>query len=266
MHWIINKLCDILINAFLLSDSEFAPEMLCYRPATHVAGIIGGSGLMSKGLYGGIAPACHFITLKVLDKKGNGKTASVVEGIRWLVEHREEYCIRIVNISVGMVLTARSQEQIKLLKSVDYAWDNGIVVVAAAGNNGPARGSVTIPGISRKIITVGCFDDTKEHLTGPGLKPDYSGQGPTKNCIVKPELVVPGTNITSCSNQKGYYARKSGTSMAAPIISGTVALLLNKYPKFTPMEVKLRLHERAIDLGLPLHKQGWGTVDIRRLL
>lgn len=233
---------------------------------THVAGIIGGSGKMSRGLYGGIAPACHFIAIKVLDRTGNGSTDSVVEGINWLVEHQEELRIRIVNISVGMILSARNEEQIRLLKAVDYAWDSGIVVVAAAGNNGPGNGSVTIPGISRKIITVGCFDDMMEELNGQGLKPDYSGRGPTESCIVKPELVEPGTNIVSCANTKLYYAKKSGTSMAAPIVSGSVALLLSKYPGFAPKDVKLRLYERAVDLGLPLQKQGWGMVDINKLL
>lgn len=233
---------------------------------THVAGIIGGSGLRSRGQYAGIAPACHLLALKVLDQKGNGNTESVVRGIHWLVEHQEEYCIRIINISVGMVLSARSEERIQMLKAVDYAWDSGIVVVAAAGNNGPRRGSVTIPGISRKVITVGCFDDGKEELSGQGLKPEYSGQGPTDSCIVKPELVEPGTNIISCSHTGAPYAKKSGTSMAAPIVSGAVALLLSKYPRFTPKDVKLRLYERAVDLGLPRQKQGWGMVDIGRLL
>ncbi len=233
---------------------------------THVAGIIGGSGKMSAGRYAGIAPACHFVSIKILDRKGNGNTAGVVEGIQWLMEHQEEYRIRIINISVGMVLGAKSEERARLLRAVDSAWDNGIVVVAAAGNNGPDRGSVTIPGISRKIITVGCFDDTMEALHGQGLKANYSGQGPTEACIMKPELVEPGTNIISCANTKSFYAKKSGTSMAAPIVSGAIALLLSKYPCFTPVDVKLRLRNRAVDLGLPVQKQGWGMVDIGRLL
>lgn len=233
---------------------------------THVAGIIGGSGKMSGGLYGGIAPACHLIPVKVLDNKGNGNTAGVVEGIQWLVDHQEEYRIRVINISVGMVLSAKSAERSRMLQAVEYAWDNGIVVVAAAGNNGPGAGSVTIPGISRKIITVGCFDDSVEVVNNKGLKPEYSGQGPTDACIMKPELVEPGTSIISCANSKNYYAKKSGTSMAAPIVSGAVALLLNKYPNFMPWDVKLRLCERAVDLGLPIQKQGWGMLDMRRLM
>lgn len=246
-----------------------------------MAGIIAGSGGISEGVYAGIAPASHLISLKVLDKWGNGNTKSVIEGIRWLVQHQDTYCIRIVNISVGMVLNAGSKEQSQMLEAVDYAWDNGMVVVAAAGNNGPGEGSVTIPGISRKIITVGCFDDHAQALRGQGLKDSYSGRGPTQACVVKPEVVGPGTNIVSCgmtggnwrtnlsggSRWDGYgYVKKSGTSMAAPVVSGAIALLLNKYPFFTPRDVKLRLYERAVDLKLPLQKQGWGMVDIERLL
>ncbi|NBH12681.1 peptidase S8 [Lachnospiraceae bacterium] len=233
---------------------------------THIAGIIGGDGGSSGGRYMGIAPRCHFIIIKILDKKGNGNTENVVQAIQWLVRYKEMYQIRIVNISIGMVLQAESQERVRLLKAVEFAWDNNLVVVAAAGNNGPKEHSVTVPGISRKVITVGCFDDNREQIGRSLLKPEYSGRGPTEHCVVKPELVVPGTNVASCANQQGLYTKKSGTSMAAPMVSGSIALLLSKYPCFSPAEVKLRLYQRTVDLGLPLSKQGWGMVDIGRLL
>ncbi|MEG0963379.1 MAG: S8 family peptidase [Lachnospiraceae bacterium] len=263
---------------FLHSDIE--ERVICFRDyingrvtpyddnghGTHIAGIIGGNGNASEGKYQGIAPKCHFIVIKILDHKGNGNTENVVNAIEWLVEKQNVYQIQVINISIGMVLQAGSRERRMLLQAVDYAWDSGIVVVAAAGNNGPGENSVTIPGISRKIITVGCFDDTKEQIGTSMLKPDYSGQGPTDSCIVKPEIVVPGTNVISCSNVSGGYAKKSGTSMAAPMVSGSIALLLDKYPKLTPANVKLRLYERSVNLGLPVTKQGWGMVDIGRLL
>lgn len=232
---------------------------------THIAGIIGGNGVGSGGRYMGIAPKCHFIIIKILDQKGNGNTENVVEAIKWLVMKKEQYKIRVVNISIGMVLEAESTERKRLLQAVEFAWDSGIAVVAAAGNNGPEENSVTVPGISRKIITVGCFDDSKEEIGVSRLKPDYSGQGPTDSCVMKPELVVPGTNVISCSTS-GAYVKKSGTSMAAPMVSGSIALLLSKYPRYSPLEIKLRLYERALDLGLPRSKQGWGMVDIGRLL
>ena len=233
---------------------------------THIAGIIGGDGGASQGLYMGIAPRCHFVAIKILDRKGNGNTEHVVRAVDWLVCHKKAYQIRIVNISIGMVLQAESRERARLLQAVEYAWDNGMVVVAAAGNNGPRESSITVPRVSRKVITVGCFDDTREQIGRSMLKPHYSGQGPTENCIVKPELVVPGTNVTSCSVYPGMYMKKSGTSMAVPIVSGSIALLLSKYPYLSPAEVKLRLYERALDLGMPPSKQGWGMVDIGRLL
>lgn len=76
---------------------------------------------------------------------------------------------------------------------------------------------------------------------------------------------MPGSNIVSCSYRGGYTV-KSGTSMATPIVSGAVALLLSEYPEMQPLEVKLRLKTRAVDLGLPHEKQGWGLLDVRRLL
>lgn len=269
-----------ILDTGIYLHPDFGDRVVCFRDyingrttpyddnghGTHIAGIMGGSGSASDGKYMGIAPRCHFIIIKILDRKGNGNTQNVVESIKWLVEKKEQYNIRIMNISIGMVLEAESAERKNLLQAVEYAWDNGIAVVAAAGNNGPEENSVTVPGISRKIITVGCYDDTREQIGMSRLKPDYSGQGPTDSCIVKPELVVPGTNVISCSAFSKSYIKKSGTSMAAPMVSGGIALLLSKYPSFSPAEIKLRLYERAEDMGLPTSKQGWGMVDIGRLL
>lgn len=269
-----------VLDTGISNHPDFGKRIICFRDyinkrtvpyddnghGTHIAGIIGGDGTASEGRYMGIAPKCHFVVIKILDRKGNGNTGNVVESIEWLVSQKEQYKIRIMNISIGMVLDAESMERRRLLQAVEYAWDNGIIVVAAAGNNGPGENSVTVPGISRKIITVGCCDDTREQIGVSRLKPDYSGQGPTDSCIMKPELVVPGTNVVSCSAFSGGYIKKSGTSMAAPMVSGSIALLLSKYPVFSPAEVKLRLYERAVDMKLPVKKQGWGMVDIDRLL
>ena len=232
---------------------------------THVSGIIGGSGFTSRGKYMGMAPGVNLIMLKVLDKLGNGNTAQVLKALQWIIENREKYRIRILNISVGMLNSAKQEEQNQLLAAVEEVWNHQIVVIVAAGNNGPAEGSVTIPGMCKTVITVGSYDDDKKDLKRSGMMSGYSGRGPTENCIVKPELVAPGTKIASCSTNMSYEV-KSGTSMATPVVSGAVALLLNRYPYLTPVQVKLRLYETAIDMGKEKNIQGWGKIDVQRLL
>ena len=136
--------------------------------------------------------------------------------------------------------------------------------MAAAGNEGPAEHSITIPGTSKKIITVGAYDD--ERNGSRRTKAYFSGRGPTDCCIMKPEIVEPGNGIISCSTSRNGYSMKSGTSMATPVLSGILALLLEKYPDMTNKDVKLRLYRRAVDLGLPKSRQGWGMIDIKGFL
>ena len=233
---------------------------------THIAGIIGGAGLESGGRYHGVAPECSLLCLKVLDHKGNGYASDVLTGLKWIREHKEEFGIRIVNISVGSFNKKGMNENSALVKGVDAAWDAGLVVVVAAGNNGPGRYTITTPGISRKVITVGCSDDYKEVDVAGSRMIDYSGRGPTSACVLKPDIVAPGSHIISCANRKGCYTDKSGTSMSTPLVSGAIALLLEKYPDMTNLEVKLRLRERSVDLGLPRNQQGWGLLDVGRLV
>lgn len=233
---------------------------------THVCGIIGGSGAAGDGFYCGIAPGCHLIPVKVLDRRGNGYSSDVLAGLRWIRENRERWNIRIVNISVGSFSRRNMGENSALVRGVNAAWDDGMVVVVAAGNMGPKSGTITTPGISRKVITVGCSDDHKEVNVMGNRMIDYSGRGPTSACICKPDIVAPGASIMSCANQPGKYTSKSGTSMATPLVSGAIALLLEKYPEMSNRDVKLRLRDRAVDIGLPRNQQGWGMLDIEKLL
>ena len=233
---------------------------------THVCGIIGGDGSASKGRFCGIAPGCHLIPVKVLDKRGGGYVSDVLSGLHTVLQHRDRYNIRIVNVSVGSFSGRNMSENSALVRGVEEIWDAGFVVVVAAGNMGPGYGTITTPGISRKVITVGCSDDDKEVNVMGNRMSDYSGRGPTRSCICKPDIVAPGAAITSCSNQPGGYAVKSGTSMATPYVSGAIALLLEQHPEMSNRDVKLFLRERAVDLGLPRNQQGWGLLDIPSLL
>lgn len=233
---------------------------------THIAAMIGGSGISSEGTYRGVAPGCSLISVKVLDQKGNGYASDVLAGLKWIREHKEEFGIRVVNISVGSLSRRDMTENSILVRGVNAAWDDGLVVVVAAGNHGPGRMTITTPGISRKVITVGCSDDHKEVEVMGSRMVDYSGRGPTVACVCKPDIVAPGSGIISCCNEPGKYFSKSGTSMSTPLVSGAIALLLEKYPEMSNKDVKLRIRERAVDLGLPHNQQGWGKLDVGRLV
>ena len=122
-----------------------------------MAGILGGSGAASDGRYRGMAPECGLVALKVLDRFGNGSRVDVLRAFSWIIMNREQYRIRVVNISVGTTYRTRNDHD-DLVRGVEKLWDDGLVVVAAAGNQGPDPGSVTAPGCSKKIITVGSSD------------------------------------------------------------------------------------------------------------
>lgn len=226
---------------------------------TCVAGILAGSGAASMGKYKGAAPGCHLVALKVLDRFGNGNKEDVLKAFEWILRNRQQYNIRIVNISVGTTYRTRSEQDV-LVKGVEKLWDEGLVVVAAAGNQGPDPGSVTAPGCSKKIITVGSSD----MLSG---KRAVSGRGPTFECVCKPDLVAPGKNIMACSPGAGnLYSMKSGTSMSTPLVSGAIALALEKDPLLTNLEVKMMLRESTEDMGLPRNQQGWGKFNCQKFL
>lgn len=228
---------------------------------THVAGILAGDGQMSGGILSGIAPKAKLAVVKVLDKNGNGDVRQILKGIDWVEKNHRKYNIRIVNISAGSKKGLEKEKEVLLIEAVEHLWDIGLVVVTAAGNEGPGKGTVTVPGTSRKIITVGAVKNEREL--------GVSGQGPTEGCIIKPDVLAPGYQIISCNTITGRkvrpYTVKSGTSMAAPVVSGAFALLLEKYPQMSNVEVKLRLRETCRRLP-GLEESGWGMLQVDRLL
>ncbi|HBA98239.1 MAG TPA: peptidase S8 [Lachnospiraceae bacterium] len=258
---------------------QIANYFSCYGPLTHIAGIIAGNGSAGGGLYRGIAPESRIYMIKILNHKGEGSTTNVLIGINWILYNHLKYNIRIVNISVGSTKNKHFDENSPLVQGVNKLWTEGLIVLTAAGNQGPDPYSIGAPGNSRKIITVGA-SDVMQHGNGR----DYSGRGPTSSCIKKPDIVAPGSDVVSCmpvnklsfpslsrhfnkDNQlKTYYKARSGTSMSTPVVSGCVALLLQKHPNMTNKDVKLHLRNTAYDLGYPHSRQGWGLVQCDRLL
>ena len=165
----------------------------CYDDSghgTHVAGILAGNGKLSAGMYSGMAPAATLLAAKVLDRSGNGNVESVLRGIEWLKGVRKEHPLRIVNISVGTQPELRVEQKARLLAAVEELWDEGLVVVVSAGNYGPGEGTVAVPGSSPKVITVGVPDTPAGPAAGGRMrrKINYSGRGPTADCVVKPDL------------------------------------------------------------------------------
>lgn len=240
---------------------------------THVCGIICGSGELSGGRYQGIAPASRLVVGKILDAKGDGMAEHMLKALQWVASMREIYRIRILNISVGLGNMTSAEKEKQLQKQVEALWESGIVVVCAAGNKGPANGSISSVGGIGKVITVGCHDG--EYCRDiPGRCETYSGRGYALAHIRKPDLVAPGTEVMSCNaaygrghnKQRSPYIAKSGTSMATPIVAGAAALALQKYPTMTNEELKQKITITATDLREPWNKQGWGMVNVRRLL
>ncbi len=240
---------------------------------THVAGCLCGSGLLSEGRYRGIAPASRLVVGKVLDYKGDGNVENMAAGLEWVLKNIREYDIRILNISVGMDDGIGKERMEQLVELVDEAWNRGLIVVCAAGNMGPKPMTISPLAARREVITVGCheggyFGDQKN------LCENYSSRGPSPYVIKKPDVVAPGTDIVSCSAQitrrgrfyRNAYVSKSGTSMATPVVSGGLALLLQKYPFYTNSQAKQKLMYTSRDLNEPWSKQGWGMVQIDRLL
>lgn len=234
---------------------------------THVAGIAAGNGSASRGMYKGIAPGSNIISLKILNQKGEGTLSHTMAALDWIIQHKALYNIRIVNISICSSEGKQYAESSVFVQKVDELWNLGLVVVAAAGNNGPGFNTVSAPGNSRKIITVG----SHEIFYHSNNRQTQAGQGPTTNCIRKPDVVAPGSQIISCQSldlghHPAYYTKRSGTSMSTPMVSGAIALLLQKEPDLTPKKIKIRLKHASTDLHLPHSQQGWGLLSLSSFL
>ena len=243
---------------------------------THVAGIIAGNGRSSStGTYTvrGVAPGAHLVILRALGANGAGTDSSVILAIEKAIALRSTYNIRVLNLSVGRPVF-ESYRTDPLCRAVEKAWKAGIVVVVAAGNEGrnntkgtDGYATIAAPANSPWVITVGAMNTVGTPVVGDDKVASFSSKGPTAiDHIVKPDLVAPGAQVLSL-NAKGsvlekthpenvvpawffrtttpQYYQLSGTSMAAAVVSGAAALVLQKTPALTPDQVKYRLMRTA---------------------
>lgn len=233
---------------------------------THVAGIIAGNGYSSKEKYKGIAPSTNLVIVKALDSSGSGSTSDIVSAIQWVIENKDVYNIKILNLSLGTPISSDNNPS-PLRDAVEEAIRADITVVCAAGNSGPSRGSILCPGNSPYAITVGAVDDNKTPEINDDFIANFSSRGPTKEGIKKPDIVAPGVDIMSISNKNpSGYSSLSGTSMATPIITGACALLYERYGDLSPRKVKNMLMNSCSNIGFSQNEQGSGIINLEKLL
>ncbi len=245
-----------------------------YGHGTDVAGIIAGNGghrAASDPLHGqyvGVAPNANLISIKVADESGTTTVLQVIYGLQFAVEHQAQYNIRVVNLSLDSA-TPQSYKTDPLDAAVEATWMHGIVVVAAAGNRGTASDAVQYsPANDPYVITVGGVDESGTANPGDDAVASWSSQGTTQDGVSKPDVYAPGAHIVSvlapnsvfasascsCQVAGGQYIQTSGTSMAAPMIAGLVADLLQVHPRWTPDQVKGDLTSAAVSANSSLRE------------
>ena len=176
---------------------------------THVAGIVAGS---DDGGYAGIAPGAHIVSLRVLGADGSGDTSDVINAIDWAVDHRGQYAIRVINLSLGHAVLESYRDD-PLCAAVQRAVDAGMVVVAAAGNFGKMAdgtavvGGIISPGNSPAALTVGALNTFGTAQRSDDRMATYSSRGPTLiDHVLKPEIVAPGNKIIATAAAGSYLA------------------------------------------------------------
>ncbi len=226
---------------------------------THMASIIAGrdaagapSSYADPTRFAGIAPDARLVSVKVGASDGAVDVSQVIAAVTWVTEHAhtDGLNIRVLSLSYGTDATTWKSDD-PLAYAVEQAWNAGIVVVAAAGNDGTANLTLANPAMDPRIIAVGASDAQGTLDTGDDTVPAFSARGDTKRIVdfLAPGahvagLAVPGSVIAETHPDAlvgGRYLRGSGTSQAAAVTAGAVALLLQRYPTLTPDQVKTML-------------------------
>jgi serine protease AprX len=265
--WDTRGLSRVVAAAVTNPDAKTPGD--AYGHGTHVAGIIAGNGSNRTasdplaGNYVGIAPEADLISVKVGDDDGNATILDVIYGLQFVVDHKDAYNIRVVNLSLESTV-AQSYRTDPLAAAVESAHFHGILVVAAAGNHGRTPEAANFaPGNDPFALTVGAVDDKATADRSDDAYTEWSSVGQTQDGFSKPEIAAPGSRIVSTlADDSDYsrmcescivdverqYIRAGGTSMAAPIVSGVAALVFERHPDWTPDQVKSTLIASARNL------------------
>jgi subtilisin family serine protease len=269
-----------------------------YGHGSHVAGAAAGCnrGSGSSPGFEGIAPGANLIDVRVLDGYGFGQVSDVIAGVDWVVQNRVLRGIKVANLSLA-ASSAETWMTDPLCRAVRSAVASGITVVTAAGNYGKTDdqleryGSITSPADDPTVITVGAANTHQTNLRGDDSVTSFSSRGPTRGYsidadgtrhydnLLKPDLLAPGNRIVSAESTNNYLVRNfpelhvgetnpsfmqlSGTSIAAPVVAGAVALMLQKNPGLTPPLIKAILQYTAQQVpNANLVQQGAGLLNI----
>jgi len=261
-----DKRSRVIGSAVVHPDATTATDR--YGHGTHVAGIIAGdsdgrdAGDPLKGRFSGVAPDANLVSIKVSDDDGNATVLDVIAGVQFAVDHKAEYNIRVLNMSLESTV-AQSYKTDPLNAAVEEAWFKGIFVVAAAGNRGTAGDAVKYaPGNDPYVVTVGATDDQGTDALSDDAPATWSSRGTTQDGVVKPDVYAPGARIVSnlapnsaysdlcasCVEENGEYMRTGGTSMAAPMVAGAAAIGFQLDPSLTPNRIKALLRDSDREL------------------
>jgi serine protease AprX len=219
-----------------------------YGHGTHLAGVIAGNGAASGGKWRGVAPGAQLVSVKVAGPDGSTDVSVVIAALQWVVTHRDQYGIKVLNLSFGTD-SLQPYAVDPLNAAVERAWAAGITVVVSSGNRGP--GTVNKPGDDPYVITVGAVDVKATAIRQDDEIAPFSSRGRTPDGFEKPEIVAPGTTIVATRDAgstidamhpeailDGDYFKGTGTSQAGAVVSGVAALIYQANPALTPNRVK----------------------------
>ena len=255
---------------------------------THMAGIIAGEDRdfdpkkPSPAQFAGVAPDAQLLNMKVAAADGGADVSQVIAALDWVVQHRRDQGmhVRVVNLAYGTASVQPWQVD-PLAHAVENAWDNGIVVVAAAGNDGLAAGRLLMPATDPHVIAVGAVDHMGSDTPLDDRVADFTSGGSAER---RPDVLAPGKSVVSlrvpgsyaddehpeglvAGDASGSLFRGSGTSQATAVVSGEVALLLQARPSLTPDQVKALLMATARPLARhPQPAMGAGVTDVEAAL
>jgi serine protease AprX len=249
-----------------------------YGHGTHLASIIAGrdvagtpSSYNGTTNFTGIAPDATLVNVKVGASDGAVDVTQVIAGIDWVVAHAKDLNIRVINLSYGTRAAGAVDDP--LWFAVENAWKHGIVVVVAGGNDGDATRFLANPASDPYVLSVGALDTAGTSSNKDDTVPTWSTQGNQQRHV---DVVAPGASVLGLRNPNGYadqrnpnarvgsrFAKASGTSQAAAVVSGEVALLLQQNPSLTPDLVKYEFLQSAVSFQANQLLRGAGTTNVR---